>query len=73
MFSDGPVECLVHEKGWYSSARDLYESGSVEFDRDELVRVLSQDGEYDNITSGYGWDTSEDDEGDEFYVFQVDY
>jgi hypothetical protein len=51
----------------------LYESGSVEFDRDELVRVLSQDGEYDNITSGYGWDTSEDDEGDEFYVFQVDY
>jgi hypothetical protein len=72
-FSDGAVECLVHEKGWYSSAKDLYESGSVELDKGELVRVLSQDGDYDSITGGYGWDTSEDDEGDEFYVFQVDY
>ena len=71
--SDGPVECLVREKGWYSNVQELYRSGAVELDRDELINVLSQDGDYDSIVGDYGYDTAEDDEGDEFYVFQVDY
>ena len=69
----GPVECLVREKGWYSNVRELYRSGTVELDRDELINVLSQDGDYDRVVGDYGYDTAEDDEGNEFYVFQVDY
>lgn len=70
---DGPVECLVREKGWYSNVRELYRSGAVELDRDELLRYLSEEGDYEVLTSGYGWDTSDDDDGDEWYVFQTDY
>jgi hypothetical protein len=72
-FSDGPVECLVREKGWYSNVRELYRSGAVELDRYELINVLSQDGDYDSVVGDYGYDTAEDDEGNELYVFQVDY
>jgi len=71
--SDGPVNCLVHDKGWYRNASELVNSGMVELDRDGLLDSITTDGDYDTITDGYGYDEEQDDEGDWWYVFEVDY
>ena len=71
--SDGPVSCLVHDNGWYRNASELFNSGMVELDRDGLLNSITTDGEYDTITDGYVYDEEQDDEGDWWYVFEVDY
>ena len=71
--SDGPVSCLVHDKGFFRNASELYESAMVDLDRDGLLDSITTDGDYDTITDGYGYDEEQDDEGDWWYVFEVDY
>jgi len=70
-FRDGPVECLVNEKGHYS-LRDLIRSGLVSLNRYDLISSLVGNAEYDTLAP-YGYDEEQDDDGDYWYVFQVDY
>jgi hypothetical protein len=70
-FRDGPVECLVNEKGHYS-VRDLIKSGLVSLDRDGLIDSIVGNVEYDPLTP-YGYDEEQDDDGYYWYVFQIDY
>ena len=71
--SDGPVDCLVHDKGFFRNASELVSSGMVDLDRDGLLDSVTTNGDYDNITGGYGYDEEQDDAGDWWYVFEVDY
>lgn len=71
--ADGPVNCLVHDKGWYRNAAELFNSGHVELDRDGLLDSVATNEDYDNITSGYGHDEEQDDEGNWWYIFETDY
>jgi len=71
-FRDGVKECLVDNKGWYRNAHELYQSGIVNFDRDGLIDSLVGNSEYDEICH-YGYSVEEDDEGNTWYVFEVDY
>jgi hypothetical protein len=71
-FQDGPVDCLVHEKGWFD-VDGLWRSGLVSLRRTDLIEQLAYDGDWDTVTSGYGYDESEDDDGYQWIVFEVDY
>ena len=68
---DGVVNCLVYDKGWYSSATDLYKSGFVYLERDDLIDSQLGYNDYEVLAS-YGWDEEQDDDGDYFVVFQID-
>jgi hypothetical protein len=70
--SDGPKECLVDERGWYSNVRELYRSGLVEFDRDGLIDVIVNDSSWEHFLP-YGYDEITDDEGSYWYVSRIDY
>jgi hypothetical protein len=70
--SDGPKECLIDERGWFSNARELYRSGLVYLDRTELIDNLVSNGDWD-IFASYGYDEFRDDEDGRWYVFRIDY
>lgn len=71
---DGHIECLVNNYGWFRNAAEAYKSGLVYLDRDSLIDDLIGWGRdsYEMIAY-YGWDWSEDDDGNEWIVFQIDY
>jgi hypothetical protein len=71
-FRNGVVDCLVNEKGWYGNARGLFNSGLVSLNKDDLIDSIVGDSDYDSICP-YGWDESQDNEGNTWIVFQVDY
>lgn len=71
-FRDGPMECLVHDRGWYSTPRELYRSGLVYFDRSDLIDSLVDNGDWE-IFAPYGYDEFRDDEDGHWYVFRIDY
>jgi hypothetical protein len=70
--SDGPVNCLVNDKGWFRNARELYESGLVDLDRYALLENVVENAEYDVIGS-YGYDESQDDDDYYWYIYRIDY
>lgn len=69
---DGPKECLIDERGWFSNTRELYRSGLVYLDRIELIDSLVGNGDWD-IFAHYGYDEFRDDEDGRWYVFRIDY
>jgi hypothetical protein len=71
--SDGPVQCLIYDKGWYRNTYDLYRSGIVELDREGLIRMIIDYDDYNSIAGTYGYDVVSDEEGYDWFVFQVDY
>jgi len=70
--SDGPVECLVDERGWFRNARELYNTGLVYLDRTDLIDSLVENSDWDNFSS-YGYEESRDDDDGYWYVFKIDY
>jgi hypothetical protein len=70
--SDGAVNCFVHEKGWFSSARELYTSGLVDLDRDGVMGYVTDGTDYD-VIAPYGYDFDQDDDGNEWVIFKIDY
>jgi DNA-binding transcriptional ArsR family regulator len=70
--SDGAVNCFVHEKGWFSSARELYTSGLVDLDRDGVMGYVTDGADYD-VIAPYGYDFDQDDDGNEWVIFKIDY
>ena len=70
--SDGPVNCLVNEKGWFRNTRELYNSGLVDLDRYALLENVVENAEYDVIGS-YGYDESKDDDDYYWYIYRIDY
>jgi hypothetical protein len=70
--SDGPVNCLVNDKGWFSNARQLYNSGLVDLDRDGLLSNVTENAEYD-VIGPYGYNESQDDDGNYWYIYRIDY
>lgn len=69
--NDGVVYCLVYDKGWFSSAVDLYKSGLVYLEKDDLVDSLIGNGDWDRLCPN-GYEEEQDDDGDFFNVFQID-
>lgn len=69
---DGPMDCLVYDRGWFSNARELYRSGLVYLDRTELIDSLVGNGDWD-IFAHYGYDEFRDDEDGRWYAFRIDY
>jgi hypothetical protein len=70
--SDGAVNCLVNEKGWFRDTRELYKSGLVDLDRYELLENVVDNADYDVIGS-YGYNESQDDDGNHWYTYKIDY
>jgi hypothetical protein len=71
--SDGPVECLVNEKGWFSNAWELWKSDMVSLKRYDLLEDITSDADYDEIAWYDSWDEDSDDEGYNWILFQIDY
>jgi len=69
--SDGVVSCLVHDKGWYRNAVELYESGNVYLEKEDLIDSFASSYGYEQIAQ-YGWEEEMDNDGDYFTVFQID-
>ena len=69
----GVVECLVHDRGWYRNSSDLLDSGVAELDRTGLIDSLVSDGDYENLTHGYGYEEEMDDDGGWWVIFEIDY
>tara|TARA_R110002020_G_scaffold138469_5_gene308521 strand:+ start:3012 stop:5774 length:2763 start_codon:yes stop_codon:yes gene_type:complete len=69
----GVVECLVHDRGWYRNSSDLLDSGVAELDRTGLIDSLVSDSDYENLTHGYGYTEEIDDDGDWWFIFEIDY
>ena len=67
------VDCLVHDKGLYSSAWQLWDSGIVDYDRGGLLDSLTANDDWDHITGEYGYEEEVDDDGHYWYVYQIDY
>lgn len=68
---DGVVECLINEKGWFRNVSELLDSGLVWLDRDELIDNMTSYDNYEMVTP-YGYEEEQDDDGDWYYVFQID-
>ncbi len=70
---NGVVDCLINIKGYFNKPMELLYYNVVELDRDGLIMSLvEQDTNFYGI-SQYGVDDSEDDNGEHWYVFKVDY
>ncbi len=67
----GVVSCLVHDKGWYRSAVDLYNSGFVYLEKDDLINSQVGYNDYE-VLAPYGWEEEMDDDGDYHVVFKID-
>lgn len=68
---NGVVSCLVYDKGWFSSAVDLYKSGLVYLEKDDLVDSLIGNEDWERLCP-YGYEEEQDNDGDYFNVFQID-
>ena len=68
---NGVVSCLVYDKGWFSNAVDLYKSGLVYLEKDDLVDSLIGNEDWDRLCPN-GYEEEQDDDGDFFNVFQID-
>jgi hypothetical protein len=68
---DGVVSCLVHDKGWYRSAVDLYNSGFVYLEKDDLINSQVGYNDYE-VLAPYGWEEEMDDDDDYYVVFKID-
>ena len=68
---DGVVQCLVYDKGWYRSAVDLYSSGFVYLEKDDLINSQVGYNDYE-VLAPYGWEEEMDDDGDYHVVFKID-
>jgi hypothetical protein len=71
-FRSGAKDCLIDEKGWFSNAGELYNSGLVLLDRENLIDGLVGNSDWDSIAQ-YGYESSEDDNGNDWYYFKIDY
>ena len=69
--NDGVVSCLVHDKGWYRSAVDLYNSGFVYLEKDDLINSQVGYNDYE-VLAPYGWEEEMDDDDDYYVVFKID-
>jgi hypothetical protein len=69
--NNGVVSCLVYDKGWYRSAVDLYNSGFVYLEKDDLINSQVGYNDYE-VLAPYGWDEEMDDDGDYHVVFKID-
>jgi hypothetical protein len=70
--SDGPVNCLVHERGWFRNARELYKSGLVDLDRNSLLESVVDDADY-SVIAPYDYEEEQDDDGNYWYIYKIDY
>jgi len=68
---DGVVQCLVHDKGWYRSAVELYSLGFVYLEKDDLINSQVGYNDYE-VLAPYGWEEEMDDDGDYHVVFKID-
>jgi hypothetical protein len=71
--NDGPVECLINERGWFSNAWELWKSDMVSLKRYDLLEDITSDADYDEIAWYDSWDEDSDDEGYNWILFQIDY
>ena len=69
--NDGVVSCLVHDKGWYNSAVDLYNSGFAYLEKDDLINSQVGYNDYE-VLAPYGWEEEMDDDDDYYVVFKID-
>jgi hypothetical protein len=69
--NDGVVSCLVHDKGWYRSAVDLYNSGFAYLEKDDLINSQVGYNDYE-VLAPYGWEEEMDDDDDYYVVFKID-
>jgi len=67
------VDCLVRDKGFYSSAWDLWDSGIVDYDRGGLIDSIVSNNDWEQITGDYGYEEEMDDDGDYWYVYEIAY
>jgi len=65
------VQCLVHDKGWYRSAVELYSLGFVYLEKDDLINSQVGYNDYE-VLAPYGWEEEMDDDGDYHVVFKID-
>jgi hypothetical protein len=70
--SNGVKECLIDEKGWFSSVLEIYFSTNFDYDSEGLIYYLITNSNYSEITP-YGFDLSDDYQGKEYIVFKLDY
>jgi hypothetical protein len=72
--SGGHIGCLVNNYGWFRNAREAWKSGMFYLERDDLIdSVIGWGSDSYDMIAYYGWDRVEDDEGNEWIVFQIDY
>jgi hypothetical protein len=72
--SGGHIECLVNNYGWFRNALEAFKSGMVYLERDDLIdSVIGWGSDHYDMIAYYGWDWSEDNNGNEWIVFQIDY
>lgn len=69
--NNGVVSCLVYDKGWYRSAVDLYNSGFVYLEKDDLINSQVGYNDYE-VLAPYGWEEEMDDDSDYHVVFKID-
>lgn len=71
---NGIVDCFINERGWFSNVDELFKSGLVSLDYEGVIRQLVYSEDYDyNVGGGYGVESSEDNEGGFWYLFEIDY
>jgi len=69
---EDPINCLVDERGWYSSAEDMVESGIVDVDTDAIVDDFTSNGSYGDMNSYDGeYSELQDSTGEWWVIMQV--
>lgn len=68
----GIVGCLVDEKEWFRDIYELLRTGLVWLNRDDLISTLVGNADYGNIAY-YGYNEVEDNDGNSWIVFSIDY
>ena len=73
--SDGVVECLVNYHGWFRNVTQLFKNMgySVSLNRTDLIEKLTYETDYDVVSHGYGIDEERDNDGNYWFIFQIDY
>lgn len=70
--SKGIKGCFIDEKGWFSSVHEIYYSINFDYDSEGLISYLITNSDYSEIAP-YGFDLSDDYQGEEYIVFKIDY
>jgi hypothetical protein len=70
---EDPVECLVDDRGWYSSTSELVDAGFVTVDDDAIVDDMASNGDYGELNH-YDGDYGEvqDSSGDWWIIMRVE-